>query len=190
MQVPPQIEFQNMDRSDAVEARVRERVEKLEQFYSRITGCRVTVVAPHQHHRQGKLYAVRINIDVPGRNIVVSHAGPHNHAHEDVYVAVRDAFDAAQRRLEDHSRKIRNKVKHHEQPAHGSVVRLFSYEGYGFVELPDGQEIYFHRNSVVDDGFNHLEIGHKVRLEIAEGESANGPQASTVRLVGKPHLVD
>ena len=190
MQVPLQVDFQNMDRSDAVEGRVRERVDKLEQFFPRITGCRVTVVAPHRHHRQGKLYAVRINVDVPGRNIVVNHAGPKNHAHEDVYVALRDAFDAAQRQMEDHSRKIRRKVKHHEQPTHGAVVRLFGYEGYGFVELPDGQEIYFHRNSVIDDGFDGLEVGHEVRLEIAEGESAQGPQATTVRPTGKHHIVD
>ncbi len=190
MQTPLQIDFQNMDRSDAVEARIRERVDKLELFYPRITGCRVTVVAPHRHHRQGKLYAVRINVDVPGRNILVSHAGPKNHAHEDVYVAVRDAFDAAQRQLEDHSRKIRQKVKHHEVPTHGSVVRLFPHEGYGFVELPDGQEIYFHRNSVIDEKFDSLDVGHEVRLEIAEGESAQGPQASTVRPIGKHHLTD
>jgi len=190
MQVPLQIDFRNMDRSDAVEARVRERVDKLEQFFPRITGCRATVVAPHRHHRQGKLYEVHIDLDVPGKHILVNHAGPKNHAHEDVYVAVRDAFDAAQRQLEDHSRKIRQKVKHHEGPTHGSVVRLFGYEGYGFVELPDGQEIYFHRNAVVDEGFDKLQIGHEVRLEIAEGESANGPQASTVHRIGKHHPID
>ena len=190
MQVPLQIDFQNMDRSEAVEARVRERANKLEQFYPRITACRVTVVAPHRHHRHGGLYDVRINLDVPGRNILVTHAGPQNHAHEDVYVALRDAFNAAQRQLEDHSRKVRQKVKRHEVPTHGVVVRTFPYEGYGFVALPDGQEIYFHRNAVIDDGFDKLEVGHEVRLEIAEGESAQGPQASTVRPVGRHHLVD
>ena len=190
MQVPLQIDFQNMDRSDAVEARVRERAEKLEQFFPRITGCRVTVVAPHRHQRHGKLYEVHVDIDIPGKHILVNHAGPRNQAHEDVYVAVRDAFDAARRRLEDHARKNRQKVKHHEAPPHGKVLRLFAYEGYGFIELPDGQEIYFHRNSVVDDGFDQLEVGHEVRLEIAEGESANGPQATTVRPLGKRHLID
>lgn len=190
MQVPLQIDFQNMDRSDAVETKVRERAEKLEQFFPRVIGCRVTVVAPHRHHRKGKLYEAHIDVDVPGKHILVNHTGPKNHAHEDVYVALRDAFDAAQRQLEDHARKIRQKVKHHETPPHGSVVRLFPYEGYGFVELPDGQEIYFHRNSVVDDSFDRLEVGHEVRLEIAEGESAEGPQASTVRPIGKHHIVD
>ncbi len=190
MQVPVQIDFQNMDRTDAVEARLRERVDKLEQFYDRITACRVKVVAPHRHHRQGKLYEVRVDLDVPGSHILVSHTGPKNHAHEDVYVAIRDAFDAAQRQLEDHSRKIRQKVKHHDVPGHGTVLRLFPYEGYGFVELSDGQEVYFHRNSVIDDGFDQLEVGNEVRVEIVEGESAEGPQATTVRLIGKHHLTD
>jgi len=185
MQVPLQIDFQNMDRSDAVEARVRERVDKLEQFFDRITACRVTVIAPHRHHRKGKLYEVRVDLDVPGKNVLVTHAGPKNHAHEDVYVALRDAFNAAQRQLEDHSRKVRQKVKHHEEPTVGAVVRLFAYEGYGFVELPDGQEIYFHRNSVVDDGFDKLDVGDEVRLEFVEGESADGPQATTVQPTGK-----
>lgn len=190
MQVPLKIDFQNMDRSDTVEAKVRERAEKLEQFYPRITGCRVTVVAPHRHHRKGKLYEVHIDVDVPGKHILVNHAGPKNQAHEDVYVALRDAFDAARRQLEDHSRKVRQKVKHHEEATHGAVVRLFDYEGYGFIELPDGQEIYFHRNSVIDEGFDKLEVGHEVRLEIAEGESANGPQATTVRPTGKQRQVN
>ena len=190
MQVPLQIDFQNMDRSDAVEARVRERAGKLEQFFPRITGCRVTVVAPHRHQRKGKLYEVHIDVDVPGRHILVNQTGPKNHAREDVYVALRDAFDAARRQLEDHSRKTRQKVKRHEAPTHGTVVRTFPYEGYGFVELPDGQEIYFHRNSVIDNGFDQLDVGHEVRLEIAEGESADGPQASTVRPTGKHHIVD
>lgn len=190
MQVPLQVDFENMDRSDAIVARVEERVARLERFYPRITACRVIVIAPHRHHRHGKLYAVNISLDVPGNQIMVNQARPKDHAHEDVYVALRDAFDAAQRQLEDHSRKIRQKVKHHEAPTHGKVLRLFSYEGYGFIELPDGQEIYFHKNSVIEDGFDQLEVGDEVRVEIAEGESAEGPQASTVRPVGKHHLAE
>ena len=125
MQVPIQIDFQNMDRSDAVEAKVRDRAEKLERFFPRIVGCRVTVVAPHRHHRHGGLYEVHIDVDVPGKHILVNHVGPKNHAHEDVYVAVRDAFDAARRRLEDHARKVRGKVKRHaERPAPGESENI------------------------------------------------------------------
>jgi cold shock CspA family protein len=75
-------------------------------------------------------------------------------------------------------------------PLHGKVVRLFPYEGYGFVAASDGREIYFHKNSVVRQGFDKLAEGSEVRLVVAEKESAEGPQASTVELVGKHHYVD
>lgn len=190
MDVPLQISFRNMDKSDAIEARVRERAEKLERYFGHITSCRVVVEAPDRHHRKGKLYHVRIDLGVPGREIVVSRHPKDNHAHEDVYVAVRDAFDAARRQLEDHGRRLEGKVKTHEAPPHGKVLRIFPEEGYGFIESSDGQEIYFHRNSVLRDAFGKLSPGDEVRIVIAEGESAEGPQASTVDPLGKRHIVD
>lgn len=114
MQIPLEISFRNMEPSDAIETHVREKAAKLEQFFDRITGCRIVLEAPHQHRRKGKLYQVRIDITVPGREIAVTHQGVQNQAHEDVYVAIRDAFNAAGRRLEDHARKSRGKVKRHE----------------------------------------------------------------------------
>ena len=113
MPVPVQISFRNMDPSPAVEARIQEKVTKLEHLYDRIVGCEVTVEAPHRHHHKGKLYSVRVDISVPGKDVVVDHAKPTDHAHEDVYVALRDAFDAATRQLEDHIRRMRGDVKSH-----------------------------------------------------------------------------
>ncbi|HIC82219.1 MAG TPA: HPF/RaiA family ribosome-associated protein, partial [Kiloniellaceae bacterium] len=124
----------------------------------------------------------------PGSQIVVNRNPKEKRSHEDVYVAVRDAFDAARRRLEDHARRKAGKVKAHAVPPHGRVVRLFPYEGYGFIQTAEGQEVYFHRNSLVDADFDKLETGQEVRLVLAEGESEKGPQASTVKLVGKHHL--
>lgn len=190
MQIPLELAFHNMDRSDAVEANVRERVAKLERYFDRIIGCRVVIEAPHKHSRKGKMYEVRIDISVPGKEILVNRNGPKNHAHEDVYVAIRDAFSAAARQLEDHARKARGDVKTHEAPPHGKVVRLFPEEGYGFVGLSDGREIYFHKNSVVNDQFDQLEVGAEVRVAIAYDESPQGPQASTVTPIGKHHLVE
>jgi ribosomal subunit interface protein len=118
MQIPLQISFRHMDPSAAVEAEVRKRVSKLEQFFDRMTSCRVVIEAPHRHHHKGKLYQVRIDITVPGKEIAVAHEGPQNAAHKDVYVAVRDAFNAAGRRIEDHARKIRGEIKKH-QPEPG-----------------------------------------------------------------------
>lgn len=111
MQIPLQISFRNMDASDAVEADIRDKVGRLDRFHERITSCRVIVDAPHRHHHKGKLFDVRIDITVPGEEIVVQRSGPENHAHEDVYVAVRDAFNAPTRRLQDHVRRTTGRVK-------------------------------------------------------------------------------
>ncbi len=190
MQLPLQITFRHMDSSPAVEAAIRKRAEKLDRFSDRIMACRVVVEAPHQHQRKGKLYSVRIDLSVPGEEIPVTHEGPENHAHEDIYVAIRDAFNSASRLLEDHVRRFRGDVKAHEAPLHGKVVRLFPYEGYGFIETSDHREIYFHKNSVANSGFDKLETGAEVRLVLAEGESAQGPQATTVMPLGKHHIVE
>jgi len=189
MQTPLQIAFQNMDPSPAVEARVREKVEKLETYFSRIVGCRVVIEAPHKHHRKGKLYNVRVDVTVPGKEIVATRNGSKNHAHEDVYVALRDAFDAIGRQLEDHARVIRGDVKSHEAPLTGKVVRVFPQQGYGFIAAADGREIYFHENSVVGGQFQKLAVDSEVRVVIAENESTFGPQASTVTPIGKHHIL-
>jgi len=114
MQIPLEISFRHMDSSAAVEANIREKAAKLERYFDRIIGCRVVVEAPHRRHNKGKLYTIGINISVPCKDLVVNHTGPKNHAHEDVYVAIRDAFNAAGRMVEDHARKIRGDVKTHE----------------------------------------------------------------------------
>lgn len=190
MQVPLQITFRHMESSPAVEADIRKRAERLERFSNRITACRVVVEAPDHHKRKGKLYSIHIDLIVPGEEIPISRSGPKNHAHEDIYVAIRDAFDAADRLLEDHARKFRGAIKAHEVPLHGKVLRLFPYEGYGFIETSDRREIYFHKNSVTNPGFDKLEAGTEVRFVLAEGESAQGPQASTVTAIGKHHIVE
>jgi ribosomal subunit interface protein len=111
--IPLQISFRNMEPSEAVEARIREKAEKLERFHERIVGCEVVVEAQHKAHQKGKLYTIHIEISVPGPNIYVDRGSPHNHANEDIYIAIRDAFDAAARRLEDHAQKLRGDVKAH-----------------------------------------------------------------------------
>lgn len=189
MQTPLQVAFHNMDRSDAVETAIREKTDKLERHFDRITTCRVVVEAPHRRRGKGKLYAVRIDLEVPGKTLIVNHTGTKNPAHEDVYVALRDAFDAITRQLEDYTRKLRGDVKTHEVPPHGRVRRLFPEQDYGFIELPDGGEIYFHRNAVVDDRFGQLEVGSEVRFVLAPDPGPQGPQASTVTPLGKHHIV-
>lgn len=190
MELPLQITFRHMGPSEAVEAAIRKRAERLDRFSDRIIGCKVVVEAPHKHQRKGKLYSVRVDLSVPGEEIPATRTGSKNHAHEDIYVAIRDAFDTVGRLLEDHARRIRGDVKAHETPLHGKVARLFPYEGYGFVETSDQHEIYFHRNSVIGRGFDKLDVGAEVSLVLAEKEGEHGPQASTVTPLGKHHIVD
>lgn len=184
MQKPLEIRFQQMDSSPAVEARIRERVAALERVAPRLTSCRVVVEKEDRHQTKGNLYRVRLDIGMPGKEIAVSRAGPQDHAHEDVYVAIRDAFAAAQRQLKEQSRIVAGIVKQREVPFTGRISRLFADEGYGFIETTAG-DVYFHKNSVVDGGFARLEVGGEVRLEVAEDESPVGWQATTVQPTGR-----
>lgn len=188
MKLPLEITFRNMEPSEALAANVREHAEKLEQFYDRIMGCRIMVEQDHKHHHQGNLYHVRIDLTVPGKELVVSRESQKRHAHEDVYVAVRDAFRTMRRQLEDYARRQRGQEKHHEIPCHGRITALFPGEGYGIIETSEGKEIYFHKNSVLAADFEQLAVGTEVRFHPEQGEK--GPQASTVSMIGKHHIVE
>lgn len=179
MQLPLQITFRDMPPSPAVEAKIREKAARLDRFAQHVMACRVIVEAPHRRHHQGKLYHVRVDLTLPGNELVVSREPAEHQAHEDVYVAIRDAFNAAARQLEDYVRRQRGEIKRHEPPLHGYVARLSPEESYGFIETPDGREVYFHRNSVLGQGFDRLSVGDKVQFVEELGEK--GPQASTVR---------
>lgn len=188
MRLPLQITFRNMAHSDALEARIRERAAEMEKFFDRILACRVAVELQQRRQRQGRLYHLRIDLTVPGKEIVVSRSAPADHSHEDAYVAVRDAFNAARRRLADYARRMRSDVKQHEAGQVGTVLKLMRREGYGILRDADGEEIYFHRNSVPNDGFGRLTLGERVRFVAQAGESASGLQASTVVPLGKHRL--
>jgi cold shock CspA family protein len=126
------------------------------------------------------VYHVRIDLTVPGDELVVSRDPGKDQAHEDVYVAIRDAFDAARRQLEDHARQQRLQVKTHEPTPLGVIVELQREEGFGIIETPDGRRLQFGRDSVRNADFDRLEPGESVRFD--EEMSENGPQASTVRV--------
>jgi cold shock CspA family protein/ribosome-associated translation inhibitor RaiA len=177
MELPLQITAHDFPLSEVVEAEIREKAAKLDTYYDRIMRCRVKLEAPVGHHRRGGPYTVRIDVTVPGAELVVNRQDD-----EDLPVAIRDAFDAMRRRLEDYARHQRGAVKAHEEPLlQGHVSKLFPHEGYGFLETSDGREVYFHRHSVLAPGFEQVEIGTEVRFAEEEGEK--GPQASTVHIV-------
>lgn len=187
MQLLLENEFRNMERSDVVEADIRRHAEKLEQFFEGITSCRVVFEAPHQHHRQGKLYHVRILLSVPGRELVADREPAEHHAHEDAHVTVRDAFKAMRRQLEDCVREMRGEVKRQTSLPHGRDVRLFPEEGDGFIATRDGREVYFHRNALPENDFDGLALGTDVRLNEEAGDK--GPRATTVKITGQHHHV-
>ncbi|HUJ02840.1 MAG TPA: HPF/RaiA family ribosome-associated protein [Rhizomicrobium sp.] len=113
MQLPLKITFRNMESSPAIETDVGRYAARLERRFGRIMSCRVAIQAPHHHHRQGKLFRVSVDLKVPGREIAATSAGPKDHAHEDIHVAIRDVFDAVERRLQDHAREAQGAVKVH-----------------------------------------------------------------------------
>lgn len=168
-----QITTKDMPVSAALEAHIRKKIQKLSQYYSRITSCRVVVDLPQKHKHQGKLYNVRIDVTVPGKEFVVT-----KKQNEDVYVALRDAFHALNRQIEEHARKRQGHVKAHHNTMHGHVARLIAEEGYGFINGTDGHEYYFSVTNVGYPDFKQLCIGDAVEY-IAQPMS-DGRQAHRV----------
>jgi len=179
MQIPMQITLRDIPQSEAIESRICSKVKKLEEFYPRMTSCRVVMEMPHKHKHQGKLINVSIDIILPQGEVAVN-----RHSSEDAYVAIRDAFDAAGRRLEDYARRQRSDVKQHQKATHGHVARVFEDEGYGFIETEDGQELYFSSENLVDAKLDHLQPG--VEVQFIEDAGAEGLQAKRVS-TGKHH---
>jgi ribosome-associated translation inhibitor RaiA len=177
MEAPLNITFHDLDKSEAVEAKIRERVDRLEQRFGRIVSCSVTLASPNRRRRKGNLFSCSVDVSIPGAEIIATRNPAEDHSHEDIRVAIRDAFKVVERRLDDVVSKMRGHIKRHEAPPEGRVLRLF--QDYGFIIDAAGHEIYFHRNSVTAD-FEKLEIGDPVRFVAQDGESAAGPQASTV----------
>ncbi len=119
MQVPLQVTFHGIDHSDAVEERIREKAAKLDQLYDGITACRVVIEPHHKNtsslHKKGEPFHIRIDVTVPGKELVVKRAPKDAHVHEDIFVALRDAFQAMERQLKDHREIQRGHVKTHAQ---------------------------------------------------------------------------
>ncbi len=116
MTIPVQITFRHMESSPAVETRVRELTDHLGTFSDRIQSCRVVVDSPHRHHHQGKVFNVKVQLAIPGEDVVVDMERPDRDGHEDVYVVLRDAFDAARRQLQQRMSSLRGEPTLREKP--------------------------------------------------------------------------
>ena len=143
MQVPLRISFHNMERTEDIEAQIREKIAKLEKFCDRITSCHVMIDEPHQHHRQGNQCQVRIQIAVPQRELVVDRQLPQHQSAEDLRVALREAFDEMRRQLadyelrrqlEDDIHQLCGQTKQHVEPVHDRVDQVFPDANDGSIE--------------------------------------------------------
>lgn len=198
MNFPIQITFRNVEASPAIEQWIEKQARKLSTFHERIIHCRVTVERAHRHLRRGNRFHVKVHVSVPGGQVTAGNisapidpeklleAGKKLKKQEmgvpqkDLRQAVVEAFRSTGRSLQDLVRRQRSEVKTHPM-RQARVADLFADRGFGFLETPDGRRIYFHRNSVLHEGFGRLSPGMKVAFAEEAGEQ--GPQASTVRLV-------
>ena len=180
MEVPLELAFKDVQRTDLIDEFVQEKLEKLEKVCDHIVSCRLTVEKPQRHQHSARL-VVRVP---PGHEIVAKRESSTGDMHEQLITVLNDVFEAAHRQLQALVDRQQGLVKRHpEKEAMALVVRFFREDGYGFLRTADDTEIYFHRNSVLHDDFDRLEVGTGVRYEVEEGEK--GPQATTVELVEK-----
>jgi cold shock CspA family protein len=199
MQLTPTMTFRGVKRTDALEAEVITRLRKLETYYHGIMGCHVLVELVERHHEAGNHYHVRIDLTVPGEEIVVAHEASLHATDRDIHlakatkqdeadperkhalVAIHEAFDIARRRLQDYARRQRGTIKTPVRQAQGLISQLFPVDEYGYIEADDGHEVYFQKSSVLKDAFDRLSVGSAVSFVEEPGEK--GPQASTVKVL-------
>ncbi len=174
MQVPIQITMREVEQSEAVQERIKSRAKKLDQFFDKVISCKV-VAELHQGHRQtGKLYNVRVNVRVPGKELVAN-----RNEQDNLYKAIRDAFDDMDRQVEEQAKIINGEVKTHVGLSNGEIVRLFDDDQFGFIEATaTGEEFYFNADNVVHPKFKFLRVGMPVQFVEKIGD--DGPRACRV----------
>ncbi len=186
MRVPPEITYRGIEKTDAIERLILEKAAKLDEIHDSVISCRIALEKTQEFQRTGSPYRVRIVTRVPpGHELVVRRENSEGEMHDRLQTTINDAFNALRKQLIKLKEKQQGDVKTHPmQELVGYVVRLFPEEGFGFIRTSEGQELYFHRNSVLRDDFERLKIGSGVRYFPSAGEK--GPQASTVQIVDKP----
>jgi ribosomal subunit interface protein len=188
MKVPPEITYRDVDKTAAIDTLIHEKIAKLERLCDYISSCHIAIEKAHDRPKSGSPYRVRIDLTLPPSHELVADSNPaESNQYVELDTVVRDAFSKIERQLKEQTRQQRESEKTKSGSATDTtalVVRLFQADGYGFLKSLDGEEIYFHRNSVLHDDFDRLEVGTGVRFEAEEGEQ--GPQATTVQIVDKP----
>ncbi|MBH8550810.1 HPF/RaiA family ribosome-associated protein [Nostocaceae cyanobacterium CENA357] len=189
MKIPPEITYRNVEKTNAIDTLVNEKIAKLEHICNYISSCHIAIEKAHDRPRSGSPYRVRIDMTVPPGHELVAESNPsESNQYEPLDVVIRDAFNAARQQLfkltKQQHESDRSKSYEEVQETTALVTKLFRDQGYGFLKTLDGREIYFHCNSVLHDDFERLEIGTGVHFSLEQGEE--GPQASTVKIINKP----
>lgn len=181
MQVPLQITIRNMEHSSAVEERVRAKANKLTQFSEQIISCHVVIEESQAFKQNGNLFNVSVHVTMPKKNdLIVNH-----NEQENLYMAIRDAFDDMTRKVEEASNILQGDVKHHAPIIRGEIVRLFDDGRFGFIASTMGDEYYFNEGNLVKHKFDHLKVGMPVHfIEIMGDEGMRACRVS----VSKEHL--
>ncbi len=187
MTTPVEISYRDINKTEEIDSLIRDKTEKLEKICDYITSCRVAVEKPHRNIKTGNPYRVRINIHVPhSPEIVIKREPGEGEMNDTLNFVIREAFSAARKTLKELVERQRFEVKKHpEQEVTAVVEKIFPDENYGFLKTVNGREIYFHKNSILNhkDEFENIKPGTGVRFFEEMGQ--NGPQASSVQLLGK-----
>ncbi len=180
-----EVNYRNVDKTPQLENLIEEKLAKLREVCGDLVSCRVSLEKPQQHQRVGNPFRVRLDLKVPGREVVTVRESSEGDMHDPLPKVIRDAFAAARRQLKEYRKKKQGEVKVHlEQNVQAVVARVFPGEGYGFLQTPEGREIYFHRHSVQGGDFEELKTGTGVRFEEEMGDK--GPQATMVHILRRP----
>ncbi len=172
MHTLPSITIRDTYHSHALETHIKQKLEKLNSFCERIMHCDVVIDQAQKHKRQGKLFNARISVTVPGEELVVNHA-----QNEDIYIAIRDSFNAVRRQLQSYARRRRGNIKSHDFPLHGRIIKLFPEDQFGFIACND-DEYYFSESNLNHSRFDNLAIGMPVRFLASYGNE--GFQANRI----------
>lgn len=184
MQPIVELDFLDLNATPQVQELISKHVSELEHRFGRLTACRVAIKGPGHHHRTSGLYEVHIRLVLPDSRELVSRTTPTaDERYANLTFAINEAFRHARRSLEDQVHRLEGHVKSHEGQLIGTVTKLAPSGEFGFIESADGDEIYFHRNSVLHGAYSRLGVGSKVTYVEEAGEK--GAQASTVKLLGK-----
>ena len=187
MEMPVEIDLQGIVATAELKDAIARHLQQFEERFGRITAGRVALKTPSSHHHTGGLFEINIHLALPdGREVNVGHTRQDDERYADLHFALNHTFKRARRQLQDRARRLEGQIKSHEGQAVGIVRQLDPLGEFGFIETPDGREIYFHRNSVLNDEFPRLTVnGH---VAFAEEAGEKGPQDSTVRLLRKHRL--